>query len=266
MRDDTILVTLMWANNEIGTINEVPQIGALCHDRGVDLPHRRDAVGRQDAHRCQHRQHRPAELSAVTRSTAPRASARSTSGAASPASGSSRAGRRRPRARHALAARSTSPASSGMGKACEILPQEMDSERRASAGCAKKLERARPPSSITSGQRRRRARLPHLDQHLLRLRRGRVADDGHQGHRDELGLGLHLRQPRAQLCAQGLSASAMTGPLVAPLQPRPLQHRRKRSTSRSPDHQRGQEAPRAQPALRHAQEGIDITKIEWQAH
>lgn len=35
MRDDTILVTIMWANNEIGVINEIPQIGELCHDRGV---------------------------------------------------------------------------------------------------------------------------------------------------------------------------------------------------------------------------------------
>jgi cysteine desulfurase len=35
LRDDTILVTVMWANNEIGTINEVPEIGKLCHDRGV---------------------------------------------------------------------------------------------------------------------------------------------------------------------------------------------------------------------------------------
>ncbi|MDY7109768.1 MAG: aminotransferase class V-fold PLP-dependent enzyme, partial [Planctomycetota bacterium] len=35
LREDTILVTIMWANNEIGTINEVPEIGALCHDRGV---------------------------------------------------------------------------------------------------------------------------------------------------------------------------------------------------------------------------------------
>ncbi len=25
----------MWANNEIGTINEVPKIGALCHDKGI---------------------------------------------------------------------------------------------------------------------------------------------------------------------------------------------------------------------------------------
>ncbi|MEE2894172.1 MAG: aminotransferase class V-fold PLP-dependent enzyme, partial [Planctomycetota bacterium] len=35
MRDDTILVTIMWANNEVGTINEIPEIGAACRERGV---------------------------------------------------------------------------------------------------------------------------------------------------------------------------------------------------------------------------------------
>jgi cysteine desulfurase len=35
LRDDTILVSIMWANNEIGTINEVREIGGLCHERGV---------------------------------------------------------------------------------------------------------------------------------------------------------------------------------------------------------------------------------------
>lgn len=35
LRPDTILVTLMWANNEIGTINEVREIGALCHERDI---------------------------------------------------------------------------------------------------------------------------------------------------------------------------------------------------------------------------------------
>lgn len=35
MRPDTILVSVMWANNEIGTINEVPEIGKLCHAREV---------------------------------------------------------------------------------------------------------------------------------------------------------------------------------------------------------------------------------------
>ncbi|UYV11251.1 MAG: IscS subfamily cysteine desulfurase [Phycisphaera sp.] len=37
MREDTILVTIMWANNELGTINEIPEIGKLCHDRGAVL-------------------------------------------------------------------------------------------------------------------------------------------------------------------------------------------------------------------------------------
>jgi cysteine desulfurase len=35
MRDDTVLVTLMWANNELGTVNEVPQIGQICKQKGV---------------------------------------------------------------------------------------------------------------------------------------------------------------------------------------------------------------------------------------
>jgi cysteine desulfurase len=35
IRPDTILVTIMWANNEIGSINEVPAIGALCHEKGI---------------------------------------------------------------------------------------------------------------------------------------------------------------------------------------------------------------------------------------
>ena len=35
LRPDTILVSIMWANNELGTINEVPQIGRLCHEKEV---------------------------------------------------------------------------------------------------------------------------------------------------------------------------------------------------------------------------------------
>jgi cysteine desulfurase len=38
MRDDTILVSIMWANNEIGTINEIREIGKLCHERPADKP------------------------------------------------------------------------------------------------------------------------------------------------------------------------------------------------------------------------------------
>ena len=35
LRDDTSLVSIMWVNNELGTINDVAAIGALCRDRGI---------------------------------------------------------------------------------------------------------------------------------------------------------------------------------------------------------------------------------------
>ena len=35
MREDTILVSIMWANNETGTIQPIRDIGGICHERGV---------------------------------------------------------------------------------------------------------------------------------------------------------------------------------------------------------------------------------------
>ncbi len=35
IRDDTILVTIMHANNEVGTINPIAEIGKICRERGV---------------------------------------------------------------------------------------------------------------------------------------------------------------------------------------------------------------------------------------
>ncbi len=35
IRDDTCLVTVMYANNEIGTIQPIREIGEICHERGV---------------------------------------------------------------------------------------------------------------------------------------------------------------------------------------------------------------------------------------
>ncbi len=35
LRDDTVLVSLMHVNNEIGTINDIAALGAVCRDRGV---------------------------------------------------------------------------------------------------------------------------------------------------------------------------------------------------------------------------------------
>jgi cysteine desulfurase len=35
LRPDTIVVALMWANNEVGTLNPIREIGELCHSKGV---------------------------------------------------------------------------------------------------------------------------------------------------------------------------------------------------------------------------------------
>ncbi|RMH03554.1 MAG: IscS subfamily cysteine desulfurase [Planctomycetota bacterium] len=35
LRDDTVLVSIMHGNNEVGTIHPVAEIGAICHERGV---------------------------------------------------------------------------------------------------------------------------------------------------------------------------------------------------------------------------------------
>jgi cysteine desulfurase len=35
IRPDTILVSVMWANNEIGTVNPIAEIGAVCKEKGV---------------------------------------------------------------------------------------------------------------------------------------------------------------------------------------------------------------------------------------
>ncbi len=35
IREDTILVAIMWANNEVGTINPIREIGAVCREKGV---------------------------------------------------------------------------------------------------------------------------------------------------------------------------------------------------------------------------------------
>lgn len=35
IRPDTVLVSIMFANNEVGTINPIPEIGKVCHEAGV---------------------------------------------------------------------------------------------------------------------------------------------------------------------------------------------------------------------------------------
>ena len=51
LREDTMLVSVMHVNNELGTINDIAALGALCRERGVAVPRRRGAERGQDPDR-----------------------------------------------------------------------------------------------------------------------------------------------------------------------------------------------------------------------
>jgi cysteine desulfurase len=50
--DDTALVSIMAANNEIGVVQPIEEIADLCRAKGVVFPHRRSAGRRQNSARC----------------------------------------------------------------------------------------------------------------------------------------------------------------------------------------------------------------------
>ena len=51
IRPDTILISVMFANNEIGTLEPIEEIGRLAKEKGNSVPHRRGAGLRPRAHR-----------------------------------------------------------------------------------------------------------------------------------------------------------------------------------------------------------------------
>ena len=111
--DKTVLVSVMAANNEIGVLQPLAEIGAIVARARRAAPHRRRAGGRQDADRRQRDGHRPAVADRRTSTTDRKARARSTSAASKPAFRSSVRSTAAVTRRASAPARSTSPASSG---------------------------------------------------------------------------------------------------------------------------------------------------------
>lgn len=162
MRDDTILVSLMWANNEIGTINEIPEIGAACRERKIvfhtdatqwvgKMPTDVEADNIDLMSWCAHKMYGPKGVGALY------------------------VRRRRPRVRlqamldgggHERGMRSGTLNVSGIvgfGVACEICGQEMEAERDRLLTLRRKLENelsARMDVVKVNGHAERR--LPHL--------------------------------------------------------------------------------------------------------
>ena len=120
----------------------------------------------------------------------------------------------------------------GLGKACEICQKEMAEESvrmralrdRLKAGLEAKLDEVFINGSLGASP----AQQP---QHELRLRRRRIAAHGHQRYRGFERFGLHFGNPRAQLRTQSFRRRRRPGPYLDSLRPRPLQYRKKKSTT-----------------------------------
>ncbi len=161
IRDDTILVSIMWANNELGTINELPEIGKICKEKGVLLhTDGTQAVGKI-----------PVDVDA--------AGVDLLSGSAHKIYGPKGAGflyvrRRKPRVRltpiidgggHERGMRSGTlnvTGIVGLGKACEICNQEMEAETKRLSSLRDRLENgivSQLEHAVVNGNKQRR--LPH---------------------------------------------------------------------------------------------------------
>ena len=242
MDDKTILVTIMAANNEIGVLQPVTEIGKLCHERGVIF--HTDAtqyVGKvpTDVNKqnidvmsiSAHKMYGPKGVGALyVRRKNPRVqlSALIDGGG------------------HERGMRSGTlnvPGIVGLGKACAIAQEELSKESCRLAGLRNRLrDRIMGPSRRNLHQRLVGTPSPRQPEHQFRLRRRRVAPDGHQRHRGIERFGLHLGHARAIVCTEGSRHRRRLGAQLDPFRHRPLQHRG-RSRLRSRPRNRNRRAP-----------------------
>ena len=271
MTDQTILVSVMLANNEIGVVQPIDEIGAAIKAKNPKTLFHVDAV--QGAGKVpfdvEAAKARPRRALARTRCTARRASARCGC-AASRASASPRDRRRRPRARHALghAHRAADRRLRQGGGAREGRDGRRGGHAwpRCATGssAASCVAAARDVRQRHDGAGPPAARQP---QHLVRVRRGRVAADGAQGRRGVVGLGLHVGVARAELRAARARHRRRARAHVDPLRHRPVQHRGGDRLRDRPRREVGRAAARAVAALGDASRKASTSPtIQWTPH
>ena len=229
----TILITIMYANNEIGVVNPIAEIGKIAKEHGIFFAvDGVQAVGKIPVDV----QKDNIDLLAITghKIYGPKGV------------GALYVRRRNPRVQlsaiadgggHERGMRSGTlnvPGIVGLGKACEICQKEMAEESVRMRALRDRLQ-SRPGSQARRSfhQWLHGASPAQQSQHELRLRRRRIAAHGHQRYCGFQRFGLHFGNPRAQLRTQSIRRRRRPGAYVDPLWPRPLQYRRKKSTTSS---------------------------------
>ncbi len=220
----TILVSIMLANNEIGTIQPLAEIGRMCKERGVlfhsdavqavgKIPVNVDALKLDLMSLTAHKLYGPKGVGALyVRMGKPRVRL-----AAQMDGGGHEKGRR--------SGTLNVPGIVGLGKACELAGQLMTAESTRLTALRERLwdrgssgprSSERPPDDPASGQ-------PECE---LRVRRGRVAPDVSERGGRLIGVCLHVRLHGAELRPEGPGGGGGAGPYQHSLRPGSGQHGR----------------------------------------
>ena len=266
MDDKTILVTIMAANNEIGALQPIREIGALCHERGV-LFHTDavQAIGKVPFNVIQDN----VDLASITahKLYGPKGV------------GALYVRRKNPRVQlvaqidgggHERGMRSGTlnvPGIVGLGKACAIASEGMAEEAVKLAGFARSLEgRHHGPARRGLHQRLGGAPAARQLEYQFCLRGRRVAADGHQRYCGFQRFGMHLGDAGAILCIEGAWARATTWRTA-----RSGLALGRFNTEAEVDYVAERVVDTVKrlrelsPLYEMAKEGIDLTKVQWAA-
>ena len=224
LRPDTILVSVMSVNNEIGVIQDIAAIGEICRARGI--------IFHVDAAQATGKM--PIDL-AKLKVDLMSFSAHKTYG---PKGIGALFVRRKPRVRieaqmhgggHERGMRSgTLPTHQivGMGEAFRLAKREMATRERARSGCcatACGTACSEIEEVYVNGDMERR--VPHNLNVSFNFVEGESADHGDQGHRRVVGVGLHVGLPRAVVRAARAGPQRRARAQLDPLHHRPLHDR-----------------------------------------
>ena len=204
LRPDTAVVSVMYVNNEIGVIQDIPAIGELCRSRGIIFHvDAAQATGKVQIDLAQlkvdlmsfsaHKTYGPKGVGAlyVRRKPRVRLEAQMHGG------GHERGLRSGTLPTHQIV---------GMGEAFRLAREEMATENERIRMLRDRLWNGRFADRAGVPERRLGTTRTAQPQRQLQLRRGRESDHGDQGRGGVVGIGLHVRESRAVLC------TARTGP------------------------------------------------------